>query len=403
MRVLVHDHSGHAFQVELSRELARRGHQVLHIHCATFVSPKGNLTRTEDDPPTFRVETLSHASEFRKYSLHRRVPQEVAYGRRFAERAAAYDPDVILLCNTPLFTQHVITGWAARRSIACLMWLQDVYSLAATEAIRARRPYLARPAALLLSRLEGDALRRSTSVISISEDFVPALQQWGIPNDRRRVIPNWAPLEELPVALKDNPWSRRHQLDHSFVFLYTGTLGLKHDPGLLLALAEEWARDRAVIVLVVSQGIGAEWLREQAVSRRLANLLILPYQPHALYPEVLGTGDVLVAILEREAGTFSVPSKVLSYHCARRPILAVVPEENQAALTVRDAGSGFVVPPGDTGALLRAAAELRGDALLRDRLGQRARAYAEANFDVTVIAQRFEQALEEAVASRAVR
>ncbi len=30
MRILVHDYSGHPFQAQLSRELARRGHDVVH-------------------------------------------------------------------------------------------------------------------------------------------------------------------------------------------------------------------------------------------------------------------------------------------------------------------------------------------------------------------------------------
>ena len=45
MRILVHDYSGHPFQVELSRELARRGHEVTHSYCEAYVSGKGHLER----------------------------------------------------------------------------------------------------------------------------------------------------------------------------------------------------------------------------------------------------------------------------------------------------------------------------------------------------------------------
>ncbi|RYJ01060.1 MAG: glycosyltransferase WbuB, partial [Actinomycetales bacterium] len=38
MKVVVHDFSGHPFQVQLSRELARRGHDVVHSSCAAYVS-----------------------------------------------------------------------------------------------------------------------------------------------------------------------------------------------------------------------------------------------------------------------------------------------------------------------------------------------------------------------------
>lgn len=43
VKVLVHDYSGHPFQAQLSRSLARRGHTVVHSSCAAYVSGKGDL------------------------------------------------------------------------------------------------------------------------------------------------------------------------------------------------------------------------------------------------------------------------------------------------------------------------------------------------------------------------
>ena len=36
MRIVLHDYPGHAFPVQLSRALAARGHQVLHIWFSAF-------------------------------------------------------------------------------------------------------------------------------------------------------------------------------------------------------------------------------------------------------------------------------------------------------------------------------------------------------------------------------
>ena len=35
MKIIVHDYAGHPFQVQLSRRLASRGHEVLHLYCAS--------------------------------------------------------------------------------------------------------------------------------------------------------------------------------------------------------------------------------------------------------------------------------------------------------------------------------------------------------------------------------
>ena len=52
-RILVHDYAGHPFQVQLSRELAARGHSVLHVHSASVQTPQGALVRRADESDRF--------------------------------------------------------------------------------------------------------------------------------------------------------------------------------------------------------------------------------------------------------------------------------------------------------------------------------------------------------------
>jgi glycosyltransferase involved in cell wall biosynthesis len=106
-------------------------------------------------------------------------------------------------------------------------------------------------------------------------------------------------------------------------------------------------------------------------------------------PDVLAAGDVLVAILEPDAGTFSVPSKILSYLCAGRPLLLGVPESNLAARTVLDSNTGLVAEP-DERRFIEAAERLFVDDAERDAMAARARIFAERNFEIGPIADRFE-------------
>jgi colanic acid biosynthesis glycosyl transferase WcaI len=234
----------------------------------------------------------------------------------------------------------------------------------------------------------------SSSIISITQDFAPILQkEFGISQSKIHVIPNWAPLETLPTKPKDNPWSQQQQLQDKFVYLYTGTLGMKHNPGLLSALAEKTLSQPEVRVVVVSEGLGADWLKQQKTLHGLHNLTILPYQPIEHLANVMGTGDVLICVLEPDAGVFSVPSKVLSYLCAGRPALLAVPPENLSARLIQENNAGITVAPDDTVGFLAAAERLLQDATFRLTAGQNARNYAEATFDITAIADRFEEIL----------
>src|SRR5208282_3608037 len=96
MRILVHDYSGHAFPVQLSRALARRGHEVLHLYAAFFQSPKGRLALAAGDPPGLAIEGIELGEPFAKYRFILRRAQEQAYGALLAGRTAAFRPELVL-------------------------------------------------------------------------------------------------------------------------------------------------------------------------------------------------------------------------------------------------------------------------------------------------------------------
>jgi glycosyltransferase involved in cell wall biosynthesis len=391
-RVVVHDYSGFPFPVQLSRELARRGHDVLHLHCPSYRAGKGDLELRADDPPPLAIEPIDMEGDFAKYSPARRVRQELTYGERAGRRIAAHRPDVVLSGDTPLFAQSVILRSCRRKRIPFVFWLQDLYSVAMRLEARRRIPVAGRGIGNALVGLERKALQRSSAIVAISEDFRKTLLAWGVPAERMHVIENWAPVDELPVRSRENGWARRHCLDGKPVLLYSGTLGLKHDAGLLLELAEALPEVR---VVVASEGLGADWLAE----RPRENLLLLGFQPYDELPDVLGAGDILLVILERAAGAFAVPSKVLSYLCAGRPLLASVPADNLAARVVESSGGGLLVEPDDAGGLVEGARQLLADDELRARLGTDGRAYAERTFDIGRIADRFEDVLASVVSA----
>ena len=384
--MVVHDYSGFPFPVQLSRELARRGHQVLHLHCPSYRAGKGDLDLHEDDPETLEIEPISMGAQFAKYSPATRLRQELTYGDRAGRRIREARPDVVLSADTPLFAQSALVRSCRRKHIPFVFWLQDFYSIAMQLEVERRLPFGGRPLGKALVGLERKALMSSSAVVAISEDFRTTLLAWRIPEERIHVIENWAPVDELPVRPRDNAWARRHGLDGEPVLLYSGTLGLKHDAGLLLQLADSLPQAR---VVVASEGLGADWLAE----RPRENLRLLGFQPYDELPDVLGAGDILVVILEREAGRFAVPSKVLSYLCAGRPLLAALPPDNLAAKVVESSGAGVLVEPDDAEGLIAGARRLLEDDALRAQLGETGRAYAERTFDIAAIGDRFEEVL----------
>jgi colanic acid biosynthesis glycosyl transferase WcaI len=386
VRVAVHDYAGHPFQAELSRELARRGHDILHLYSSAITTPRGALQRALDDPLTFDVEPVDLKAKIDRDRLFERRRLEAEHGRRVVERLRTFAPEVVLSSNAPLEAQKRISSYCKSDGISFVYWVQDLIGEAAKRLLR-ERSVMARPVASYYARLERRLLRASDGVIVISEDFRPYVPRSAV------VIENWAPLRELPVRPKDNTWSRRHGLQATTNLLYSGTLGMKHDPGLLVRLAQACAGDESMRMVVATEGSAADWLREQREQLRLANLIVLPFQPYEELADMHAAADVLVALLEPDAGVFSVPSKVLSYLCAARPLLLIVPPENLAARIVREHGAGMVVSPSDRAEIEQVLARLIATPSERAAMGARARGYAERAFDLSAIADRFEDVL----------
>jgi glycosyltransferase involved in cell wall biosynthesis len=118
---------------------------------------------------------------------------------------------------------------------------------------------------------------------------------------------------------------------------------------------------------------------------------LLPFQSAENYHKALATADVLVAILEPTAAKYSVPSKVLAYMTAGRPILATIPADNLAARTIKAACAGLIVEPENSAELRRLARSLVEDGDRRKRLGTAGLAYAHRSFNIDDIAARFEE------------
>jgi putative colanic acid biosynthesis glycosyltransferase WcaI len=391
-RIVIHDYSGHPGQAQLSRALARRGYDVTHQHCPSYTTGKGSLRPEGGDPATLTFEEVPMDGTFARYSAFTRIRQELAYGRRAARAMAATDPAVVVISNVPLLAHSVVARRLSRRGVPMVFWHQDIYSEAIGVAARDRIPVLGRLVARFADRLERTIARRSTAIVAISPTFLERLSKWRVV-DRTTVVPNWAPLDELPVRDADNAWRRRMGLDRNRVVLYSGTLGLKHDPSVLAELAWQLRSSHPdVRVVVVSEGKGREWLEDWKRERGQAetdNLLLVDFQPYEELPDVMASADVLMAVLEPDASKFSVPSKVLTYLCSNRAVLGVLPRDNAVAEILLSYGAGLVVDPSQRQSVAGVAAELLDDAQLRCDLGAAGRRYAESTFDPEVAADRF--------------
>lgn len=386
MNIVVHDYAGHPFQVELSRVLAKRDHFVTHIYFSGDSGPKGEMCRLDSDSDTLKFCPIEINVAYSKTNFLKRRFDDIEYGKRVADFISSEKPDVFFSGNTPTEAQEIIVKACRRNNCKFIYWCQDFYSIAATEILKRKLSVFGAMIGFYYRFLERRQMIWADHIILITDRFFFQTDKWGISRSKISVIPNWGALDKIDVLDKSTSWSEANSLDPDLKrVLYSGTLGLKHNPDLLLTLA---SRNPEVEVLVIATGVGADYL--QGLDSLPINLRVLPLQPFEVFAQVLSSADVFVAVIEKEAGKYSVPSKVLSYMCAGRPIVLSAPKENLSAKIVGDSGSGLVVEPDDPVAFATAVSSLLNDSAAMEKASKSARRYAEKHFKVEEIASKFE-------------
>jgi colanic acid biosynthesis glycosyl transferase WcaI len=108
-------------------------------------------------------------------------------------------------------------------------------------------------------------------------------------------------------------------------------------------------------------------------------MVFSPFQPRERLGQVQAIADVSIVTIRPDAEQMSVPSKVLGYMAAARPVLAAAADTSETARFVRESGAGIVVPPGDPQAISSAILDLLDRPLEAREMGNRGRKFLEEN------------------------
>ncbi|MDB9744192.1 glycosyltransferase family 4 protein [Fibrobacterales bacterium] len=385
-RIAIHDFGGHPFTLQLAEALSHNGYKVAYFYTSANDAPNVGQMSGNDSVELIDIQF----EKFQKQNFVKRKFQEMAYGKVAVKALREWEPDVLISNTAPVDSQITISKWAKKYSVRHIFWFQDIVAHAAKDILTQKLGFVGGLIASNLARTERRIVQMADFVINISEPFKEQCLEWGVPASKQVIQPNWPVINRLPLRPKINEWSIKQDLQDKFVFLYSGTLGFKQRPELMVQLAEEFVSFKDIRIVIVSSSIGVKWIEEQKEVKSLSNLILFPFQPFEDIPDVMGAADVLVTIQTAEAGKFCVPSKVLSYLCAGRSQLLAINSDNQAALMVHESESGVVVNPDDDKAFLDGAMRL-----YKEQVPNNARAFAEKSFDINSIVKRFEKILDD--------
>ena len=388
MYLLLHDYGGYPFTKQLAIKLSKKGYQVDYLYSTTTQLVQ-RANSSNEQSPDLKIVGIELETKFEKYNYLKRRKAEIEHGKKVADYIRVNKPDIVICANTPLDSLKYIFKSSKKVKADFIFWLQDAIGEATQKALSKKLSVVGNIIGKYYQNIEKKVAQKSDQIILISKDFISLMQSWHINQNKLHVIPNWAPVDQFNFIDRKNDWSVEQQLDSTFNFMYTGILGLKHDPEIFIKLAMYFQKDPEVRIVVISKGPVLDWLKEQKEGLKLDNLLLLDFQPANVYSKVLASADVLISVLNQDASTYSVPSKILSYLSASRPILLSVDKKNFAAKIIEESNSGLVSNPSEIDNFLNNAKYLYQNPDEGNKMRTSARVFAEKNFDIGKISDQF--------------
>jgi glycosyltransferase involved in cell wall biosynthesis len=386
LKVHVHDFSAHPFQAQLSNQFAKLGFEILHSY---FDRPgqKKALLRDTLNTKRIRFQGISLKFPYQVQNLPKRLLFEILFGARLTRLNSREKPDLVLMSNAPLVSALIFR--LLNRNIPFVLWHQDVMSTALSvkfEDDNVANKFSRLVLIKFVEFLEKYLLTSSTQIIGICDHFQNLYTTWGIDNSKVTIIENWAPLDQF------HPKRNQNIELSTLKLIYSGTLGMKHDPSLLVNLVKKLRSHSLNVRLdIISEGEKIDNLKS-SIDKSLP-ISFLNYLPISDLNTKLSESHIALMILEKNASLFSVPSKTYSYLASGKLVIAFAPAENSSSKSIINAG-GLVFDPDEDGVNQAVLFILGLDARLIEKLENQAREYAESHFDISQKTQLFLKVLE---------
>lgn len=403
MRIIIYTYNYHPepigiapLMTELAENLVKRGHEVRVLTAMPWypegkIHPKykGKLFLTESHNEV-KIQRC-YIWTRRKRSLLNRVLFEISFVMFSLFQAfQSWRPDVIFMTvpGLPVSVCAAILGFVYQCPI--VLNLQDILPDAAVHVGLINNKILIQ----MLSYLEKFAYRTASKISVITDGFTKNIIAKGVASEKIVRIPNWVDINFIkPLSKENNYFLREQNLENKFVVLYSGNIALTQRLETVIEAAAKLQHLDKIAVVIVGAEKALAKLRKYCQHFNISNVHLCPFQPRAKLPEMLAAADIGLVVQQKNVIDFNMPSKIPLLLASGRVIIASVPSNSNAASVINKSGGGIVVPPESPEALAEAIESLYYNQYKAIMLGINGRLYAESNYALESVLDKYEKLL----------
>lgn len=384
------------YTTDLCEYLVTRGHQVTvattfphYPEWKTYEAYAGKWSLTEQaDGVTLKRKRVLLP---KRATMVRRMLYDTSLGAgALVTGLAGSHFDLVLGIEPPIQAGVAARLIAARHRVPYVLSVQDLALEAALSVGMMRDSFAMRMA----YRLENWVYAGAAKIMVIAPGFYENLRRKGIPDSKLVYMPDWIDINTMRSAEGSNGFRHAHGIrEDSLLVLHSGNMGVKQQLENVLRAAARLAMRPEISFLFVGDGSQKEALVADAKREHLHNVSFLPLLPRDEVPQMMAAADILLLNQHPDMIEAAIPSKLLTYMAAARPILIAAHPQSEASRQVRAAECGVIVAPNEPDALANAIVSLAADAPARAALGQHGRAFVEKNFARERLVHQYEECL----------
>jgi colanic acid biosynthesis glycosyl transferase WcaI len=301
-------------------------------------------------------------------------------------------PDVIVCVTPPLELSISASFLKLLWRVPVVLWIKDLVPDIAIQLGMLKNPLLIS----LARRLENFAYAHATKLFVLGHSFAENICGKGVRAEKLAVVSDWVNTDVIRPDIPGAEFREKYEVDAAaFVVLHAGNIGDKQRLELLVRCAKLLHERKDIQFLIVGDGARKAAVVAEATSRGVSNVKFLPLQPQEQLAEMLAAADVLILHQHADVTDSVIPSKLLTYMAAGRPIIVTAAPESAAGIAVSRSGCGIAVEPENPTALAQAILRLLTDQEFRAHCGASGRAFVSANFSRSTVLSQLESLLHE--------
>jgi len=308
----------------------------------SYVDPLRLLDDSELPGTSVKIDRIK-VPGLDKNKMLSRIILTAVVSRNIRKKLKKTKSDVYLSVSNPP-SLPVLVGRHGRKASSKFIYLvHDLYP-----DVLAKLGYMSEGSKVfkLMKRATEEAFELADVVVVLGRDVKDYLNnKYGVSNDKIKIIPNWIPNPSESIR-KTEALSR----DSSFRLVYAGNLGETAEIELLIQAVRK-VDGVDFELYIIGSGKFKNYYEKLTNQLGMKNVTFTGYLEDMQYEGYLSGANGFFVSLKKDLYGISVPSKTYHYLKYRKPILALLPENSEIALLIKETNSGIVCSDYDVDAL----------------------------------------------------